>query len=255
MNPQVVNPERTEKVEEHQSESLDHPTIRPSNHSSNITVISMAIFVLACLVVVGFLYYQNQELKSMLANYQTKPTASPTPTATTDPTASWQTYINKKGNFSFKYPDNVTAKDQIHIPNMVGIGMTNVMNAFNNAGGSSGSPYFMDIEYNLPLNDNYAKPPSGVKVDSQQEINLGGKKATQYLYEVTELQEGYNVGDKFERVVIKNDSSSIGIELSDYTQHTLFDQILSTFQFISSSPMPSEIPISTPSAVPVPAGY
>jgi hypothetical protein len=50
--------------------------------SNNITVISMALFILLSLGVVIFLYYQNQQLKGMLANCQT-PAISPIPEATT----------------------------------------------------------------------------------------------------------------------------------------------------------------------------
>jgi hypothetical protein len=70
-----------------------------------VSILAMAIFILFALGVVAFLYYQNQQLKSMLANYQT-PVASPTPTATTDPTANWKTYTNKALGIEFKYPES-----------------------------------------------------------------------------------------------------------------------------------------------------
>lgn len=53
--------------------------IQPPNHSNNITIISMAIFVLLSLGAVAFLYYQNQQLKGMLASYQTKLSPAPAP--------------------------------------------------------------------------------------------------------------------------------------------------------------------------------
>lgn len=53
-----------------------------------ITILAMALFVLASLSVTAFLYYQNQALKKMLASYQSQ--SSPTPTSTTDPTAEWK---------------------------------------------------------------------------------------------------------------------------------------------------------------------
>lgn len=49
-----------------------------------ITIASMAIFVLLSLAVVAFLYYQNQQLKSILKTYQT-PLPSATPEATGTP--------------------------------------------------------------------------------------------------------------------------------------------------------------------------
>ena len=62
----------------------------------------MAIFVLLSLAAVAFLYYQNQQLKSMLATYQTQ--VSPTPTAIPDPTANWETYTNAQYNYGLKHP-------------------------------------------------------------------------------------------------------------------------------------------------------
>lgn len=74
-----------------------------------IAIAAMALFVAASLVVVGFLYYQNQQLKSMLAGYQTQTT--PTPVATADPTANWKTYTDTKLGFEFKYPESLTYKN------------------------------------------------------------------------------------------------------------------------------------------------
>lgn len=78
----------------------------PKNNNT-ITVVSMAIFVLLALGAVAFLYYQNQQLKGMLASYQTipTPTSSATALATADPTENWKTYTNSKANYSFKYPE------------------------------------------------------------------------------------------------------------------------------------------------------
>lgn len=58
-----------------------------------ITIAAMAVFVLLSLSAVIFLYYQNQQLKTMLAAYQNQtpaPTAIPTeiPPITASPSAS-----------------------------------------------------------------------------------------------------------------------------------------------------------------------
>ena len=65
----------------------------------------MGLFVIASLAIVAFLYYQNQQLKSMIASYQT-PVASAAPVATVDPTANWKTYTSSDQKYSFKYPDD-----------------------------------------------------------------------------------------------------------------------------------------------------
>lgn len=97
MDPQVEDSEQTVSEVKPQVE-VSSPT-----DSHGITVASMAAFVLLSLGAVAFLYYQNQQLKGMLASYQT-PVATSTPTATPDVTASWKTYTNTSANYSIKYP-------------------------------------------------------------------------------------------------------------------------------------------------------
>lgn len=59
-----------------------NPKISSDNHW--ISILAMAIFVIFSLGVVAFLYYQNQQLKNMLASYQ--PGITPTPIASSSPT-------------------------------------------------------------------------------------------------------------------------------------------------------------------------
>jgi hypothetical protein len=66
-------------------ESLNqNPIPRDASDNHWVSILAIAIFVLLALGVVAFLYYQNQQLKSMLASYQTQAipaavTPSPTP--------------------------------------------------------------------------------------------------------------------------------------------------------------------------------
>lgn len=69
------------------------PAIQPSNNSNSLTIVSVAVFVLMCLGIVGFLYYQNQQLKEIIANYQTpimsiSPSIIPSPTIEATSSAS-----------------------------------------------------------------------------------------------------------------------------------------------------------------------
>lgn len=71
------------------------------------TVPALLVILLLLLSAAGYLYYQNQQLKTMLASYQPTPTplVSPKPTAQADdPTANWKTYTNLKYGYSIKYP-------------------------------------------------------------------------------------------------------------------------------------------------------
>lgn len=101
----VVDPERVVSTE--QSRSIE-PRVEGQLPKDNhwITILSMAVFVLLSLAAVVFLYYQNQQLKTTLASYQTQ--ATPTPSATPDLTANWTTYTDPRGVYSFKYPSDWT---------------------------------------------------------------------------------------------------------------------------------------------------
>ncbi len=79
------------------------PPDMPKSSNTRLIVLFSAL-ILIFSGATGFLYYQNQQLKSMLATYQAP---SPTPTATPDPTANWKTYTDTKYNFTFKYPNNI----------------------------------------------------------------------------------------------------------------------------------------------------
>ncbi len=107
-NPEVLNQTPIEP-------DVPNPEVKKSGNS--ITVAAMALFVLLTLSAVAFLYYQNQQLKSMLALYQNQqlkgmlasyqtPVSSSTPVATTDPTADWKTYQDQKYQYLFKYPES-----------------------------------------------------------------------------------------------------------------------------------------------------
>jgi hypothetical protein len=74
MDPQAPSVLTPDEINEKMS-----PT-EPKKDNHWITIASMAAFVLLALGAVVFLYYQNQQLKKMLAGYAT-PVASPKPTA------------------------------------------------------------------------------------------------------------------------------------------------------------------------------
>lgn len=68
----------------------------------------LSLLILVFLTATAFLYYQNMQLKNMLASYQNSTSPTPTtyqsPVPTTDTTVNWKTYINKTYGISFNYP-------------------------------------------------------------------------------------------------------------------------------------------------------
>ncbi|MEK7550289.1 MAG: hypothetical protein AAB535_00685 [Patescibacteria group bacterium] len=92
------------------------PSQIPDSHW--ITILAMALFVVASLSVVAFLYSQNQQLKKMLASYQITPTPTssasipstsiPVATATTAASLKpgWKLYQNEQYKFEFSHPSS-----------------------------------------------------------------------------------------------------------------------------------------------------
>lgn len=108
MDPQVVDPERAVNEIEPRVEGQQ---INKSNHDSHwISILAMAIFVLFSLGVVAFLYYQNQQLKNMLASYQ--PQAIPTAVISVSPTPNPEipTISSPSANTVVTSPLKVTGK-------------------------------------------------------------------------------------------------------------------------------------------------
>jgi len=109
MDPQVPDPKRVVNIEPSQSIG---PQVKGQQPKDNhwITILAMAIFVVFSLGVVVFLYYQNQQLKSMLASFQ--PQETPTPVASASPIPNLEIPIvsSPSANMKIVSPLKVTGK-------------------------------------------------------------------------------------------------------------------------------------------------
>lgn len=95
VNPPVINPAT--------------PTSTPAQEpkkGSPLAIIAVAIFTLLALAAVAFLYYQNQQLKGMLTNYQVQIT--PTPITTPTPNANEPIVSSPSANMKVVSPLKVT---------------------------------------------------------------------------------------------------------------------------------------------------
>ena len=73
-----------------------------------VSVLAIAIFIILSLGIVVFLYYQNQQLKKMLVNYQT-PIGSPEPSAqATTPNPEMPTISSPSANMKVTSPLKIT---------------------------------------------------------------------------------------------------------------------------------------------------
>jgi hypothetical protein len=75
-----------------------------------ITIVTMAIFVLFSLGVVIFLYYQNQQLKNLLASYQPEKTPLPEASATPAANLTLPTISSPSANMKIASPLEITGK-------------------------------------------------------------------------------------------------------------------------------------------------
>lgn len=70
-------------------------------------MIVMGVVTILSLLVSGYLYYQNTQLKQQISQVQVTPSpAVVTPSPTANPTANWKTYTSEILSFSVKYPDS-----------------------------------------------------------------------------------------------------------------------------------------------------
>lgn len=171
-----------------------------------------------------------------------KPTPSPTPTITTDPTANWKTYTNTKYNFSIKYPSSWNTQTIIRTNEESGsanvTGTDNNIEISNDSGMVVPSIHINILDQSLEkeiANYQYIlknSPTGGFSNIKQYSGNFMGMDAT--VFEMTQklssnltttintyyfkLPTGYGIS------VTKTDQNS------NLNQKEL-DQILSTFQF------------------------
>jgi hypothetical protein len=223
----LENPERVVSTE--QSRSIE-PRVERDNHW--ITIASMALFVLMSLGVIVFLYYQNQQLKSMLASYQTQP--SPTPVATADPTADWKTYSHKQLSFTIKYPPEWAIKED---PKFVEFD-TNMPSDKKLMDSDKNVNYIFQVSIDPQTNfDEWTKYTSTTKLESQ---TVGGQVFERYiaadLYYSLNLILKYN-GKNFRFMAYPYEASVFPKSLNDD-----IDQILSTFKVITATSSASPVP-------------
>jgi len=95
-------------VPEPVSSSVSAPVTTQQNNR-NWLIPLFSVLILLLLASTGYLYYQNQQLKSMLASY--KPRSTSTPPTTSDSTANWKTYTSSIQNFSFKVPQEFAVSE------------------------------------------------------------------------------------------------------------------------------------------------
>ncbi len=212
----------------------------------------MAIFVLLSLAAVAFLYYQNQQLKTLLASYQSNNQPSgpealraggQSPSPTPDVTANWKTYTNSVMGFGVKLPSNWFSHKETKT--LFGY-ETNISFPVDNPSGQDfAKNQTANISIGLTINNQKSlealvqekiNMPSSYLLNNPREILLDGEKATVLDFK---SQDG-------EDVLVVHNSNYYSISLDNPGKkpeiNLAFDQILSTFKFLSPASSPSVTP-------------
>lgn len=112
-----TSPTKEQLQPDNASKSTQEPT--QGKKPKKWLTISLMIFVLAALIIVGVLTYQNYQLKGEAISRKNVliPSSLPTevfsPTPTVDPTANWLTYKKENICYTFKYPKEFTLDEKL----------------------------------------------------------------------------------------------------------------------------------------------
>jgi len=239
MDPQVPDPERAVNIE--QGLGIE-PRVEGQQPKDNhwISILAMAIFILFSLGVVVFLYYQNQQLKNMLANYQSQPTSSPTPSATADPTANWKVSANPEWGISFKYPttwsefttsggeyfstDSVT---KINLRLSKGVFYNNMpSDPYSSAFSATAGQSVGNAKENVKIADLLLDRHQAVLISMDHLLDTQDVPSYSYVYIIKDNNSLYTLnfwqdGNESKTNILNNKST--------------FDQILSTFKFLGNA--------------------
>lgn len=210
----------------------------PSKGNHGITIAAMAIFVLLALGAVAFLYYQNQQLKTLLANYQTN--SSPTPTTTPDPTLDWKTYADTKLGYSLKYPDTIFKYTNFSSGFFIA---TSAPQGGNDPKFLGQNDFWINITTlsaaNIASIDQYLSLPNQQIFPSNSPktpITIGGVNG--YLIDFKQPVAAGNVSEQTELAIVIENGQIFSISISSWNPEVLqnnkqlFSQILSTFKFL-----------------------
>lgn len=206
------------------------PTTQPSYPPSSRSKVPFIVGgVLILLLVAGGAYYlgmknngkpvqQTSELTSQVVSQPTQPT---------DETANWKTYTDAKNGFSFKYPNDWDTYPFSGI--MIIAPQDVVASAKKLQGGVDGGKWMVSDLQVKQSSSTFTSDAYQSIVPSK--ITVGGKEGTLYTITVTKPSPLGEVGDKVLTVEVSVNGKFIQYDLLDAKYQSVFNQILSTFQF------------------------
>lgn len=225
--------------------------VQPSETKTRSPVIPVLLVILLLLLAsTAFLYYQNMQLKNMLASYKSQsvvsPTPivyqSPTPSTTTDPTVNWKK-INAK-YWTFKVPET-----WFYIKCLGGTSIIlgpNLSKEFRdvNIECNFGIRDFLSVDritdkFSIPVTTSPDQNGIYTVVSDKKDILIDGQRAI----EQTEKVYGNQMEGTHLVVYIQGNGFTDVLtfwNINTNAKKDTIDQILSTFKFLSTSKIVSE---------------
>ena len=230
--------------------------------SNKWLIVGLGIFALIALGIAGIFAYQNYQLKKQVERpssgleviptkaLQPTPTSTvsvPSPTPAVDPTASWTTYLNSKFGYSFKYPStwepnrgpgNLSDEElsnqrdiDFYDPSLPGedpgTGFIVMVNELNAMGTNKECGDLEDC-----FTKTFSWLEEEITIDKQTTSFLGEPAITFTYQRKTAL---YSQSWKYLYFLFRNNAYNVHISTESGREKAifnLFDQILSTFQFV-----------------------
>jgi hypothetical protein len=180
----------------------------PAPQIKNSLLLIMSVLLIVTVAIAGLFYFQIQKLSKELSKYQIQ--ASPTPTATPDPTANWKTYTSTQFGYSFNYPQSWSLNSE-NPTEVASVGLDQYLHGVGKP--SSGNVWFSVSNVATLEADNR----------SNQEVGPG---ATIVL--ITKYKQKGGETFKLEGGYWENDPKP-------EEKKQIIDQILSTFKFLDQS--------------------
>ena len=201
------------------------------------------VIIIALIGIVGYLVYQNTQLKNGGVN--TTPaitntvTNIPKASSSPDPTANWKTYTNTQYYYEFKYPNKVTIDTtQTDVTKAMFMGQKQIDSGRTQAELSDGYFFIVAVtsKSGLSLNDAYKQrvesfnnvcDPS--KMGKAVAVKIDGNNALMYKASCLGDSITYLISHRGMIFEITQTSMGDNVDLPNYQK--INDQILSTFKF------------------------
>ena len=192
-------------------------------HKKNdFIVMFLSVSLLISVFIAGFFAYRTQNLVKEITKLRVVPTPIATPTPTPDPTADWKTYTNYDYGFSFKYPTEITVKEEFLYDS---------------------KSIFTKSEKPLMLYLKDSSNKSLIYIDPELPLSTGIVKehGTKLLGTISVNYEKYENTTHYSK--LGNKTLPL-FSIDVYTSRPEIDQILSTFKFIEPTVSASPFPVA-----------